>query len=238
MAKKTDDKQSVKSGAILQGIKQEFEQDEKILESAFRLERLVKKYKYYLIALVVLIVAWVGYRSVYGVITENKAQKISALYTELTQNPDNTLLQDQLQAESKGLYDLYTLMRIDLAQEGAETHLKELVDSPNPLVRELATYELASLKQENLSQVSGVMADFAKIQQAYLYLSKNQIPEARKELESIGLDSALYGIASQMKHYGIAKYPLESALDLKEVGQEMPNKEAQNNASKPDAQAQ
>lgn len=238
MAKKTDDKQSVKSGAILQGIKQEFEQDEKILESAFRLERLVKKYKYYLIALVVLIVAWVGYRSVYGVIIENKAQKISALYTELTQNPDNTLLQDQLQAESKGLYDLYTLMRIDLAQEGAETHLKELVDSPNPLVRELATYELASLKQENLSQVSGVMADFAKIQQAYLYLSKNQIPEARKELESIGLDSALYGIASQMKHYGIAKYPLESALDLKEVGQEMPNKEAQNNASKPDAQAQ
>lgn len=238
MAKKTDDKQSVKSGAILQGIKQEFEQDEKILESAFRLERLVKKYKYYLIALVVLIVAWVGYRSVYGVITENKAQKISALYTELTQNPDNTLLQNQLQAESKGLYDLYTLMRIDLAQEGAETHLKELVDSPNPLVRELATYELASLKQENLSQVSGVMADFAKIQQAYLYLSKNQIPEARKELESIGLDSALYGIASQMKHYGIAKYPLESALDLKEVGQEMPNKEAQNNASKPDAQAQ
>lgn len=238
MAKKTDDKQSVKSGAILQGIKQEFEQDEKILESAFRLERLVKKYKYYLIALVVLIVAWVGYRSVYGVITENKAQKISALYTELTQNPDNTLLQDQLQAESKGLYDLYTLMRIDLAQEGAETHLKELVDSPNPLVRELATYELASLKQENLSQVSGVMADFAKIQQAYLYLSKNQIPEARKELESIGLDSALYGIASQMKHYGIAKYPLESALDLKEVGQEMPSKEAQNNASKPDAQAQ
>lgn len=238
MAKKTDDKQSVKSGAILQGIKQEFEQDEKILESAFRLERLVKKYKYYLIALVVFIVAWVGYRSVYGVITENKAQKISALYTELTQNPDNTLLQDQLQAESKGLYDLYTLMRIDLAQEGAETHLKELVDSPNPLVRELATYELASLKQENLSQVSGVMADFAKIQQAYLYLSKNQIPEARKELESIGLDSALYGIASQMKHYGIAKYPLESALDLKEVGQEMPGKEAQNNASKPDAQAQ
>ncbi|WP_407379290.1 hypothetical protein [Helicobacter sp.] len=238
MAKKTDDKQSVKSGAILQGIKQEFEQDEKILESAFRLERLVKKYKYYLIALVVLIVAWVGYRSVYGVITENKAQKISALYTELTQNPDNTLLQNQLQAESKGLYDLYTLMRIDLAQEGAETHLKELVDSPNPLVRELATYELASLKQENLSQVSGVMADFAKIQQAYLYLSKNQIPEARKELESIGLDSALYGIASQMKHYGIAKYPLESALDLKEVGQEMPSKEAQNNASKPDAQAQ
>lgn len=238
MAKKTDDKQSVKSGAILQGIKQEFEQDEKILESAFRLERLVKKYKYYLIALVVLIVAWVGYRSVYGVITENKAQKISALYTELTQNPDNTLLQDQLQAESKGLYDLYTLMRINLAQEGAETHLKELVDSPNPLVRELATYELASLKQENLSQVSGVMADFAKIQQAYLYLSKNQIPEARKELESIGLDSALYGIASQMKHYGIAKYPLESALDLKEVGQEMPNKESQNNASKPDAQAQ
>lgn len=238
MAKKTDDKQSVKSGAILQGIKQEFEQDEKILESAFRLERLVKKYKYYLIALVVLIVAWVGYRSVYGVMTENKAQKISTLYTELTQNPDNTLLQDQLQAESKGLYDLYTLMRIDLAQEGAETHLKELVDSPNPLVRELATYELASLKQENLSQVSGVMADFAKIQQAYLYLSKNQIPEARKELESIGLDSALYGIASQMKHYGIAKYPLESALDLKEVGQEMPNKESQNNASKPDAQAQ
>lgn len=238
MAKKTDDKQSVKSGAILQGIKQEFEQDEKILESAFRLERLVKKYKYYLIALVVLIVAWVGYRSVYGVMTENKAQKINALYTELTQNPDNTLLQDQLQAESKGLYDLYTLMRIDLAQEGAETHLKELVDSPNPLVRELATYELASLKQENLSQVSGVMADFAKIQQAYLYLSKNQIPEARKELESIGLDSALYGIASQMKHYGIAKYPLESALDLKEVGQEMPSKEAQNNASKPDAQAQ
>ena len=60
MAKKTDDKQSVKSDAILQGIKQEFEQDEKILESAFRLERLVKKYKYYLIALVVLIVAWVG----------------------------------------------------------------------------------------------------------------------------------------------------------------------------------
>lgn len=224
MVKETENKKGAKNSAILQSIKQEFEQDEKILESAFRLERLVKKYKYYLVALVVAIIAWAGYKAAYSAVVENKAQKISALYTELTQNPDNTLLQEQLRLESKELYDLYTLMRLDLTQESAEARLMELVDSPNPLVKELATYELASLKQENLSQVSGAMADFAKIQQAYLYLNKKQILEARKELESIGLDSALYGIASQMKHYGIAEYPLESALELKEVAQETPNK--------------
>lgn len=218
MAKETNTSNKTASNkAILQGIKQEFEQDEKILESAFRLERLVKKYKYYLIAFAVLIIAWVGYRSVYGAIEERRAEKISAIYSELANDPDNSLLQTQLKAESKELYDLYTLMRLDLAKPDTQATLQELTSSPNPLVKEIATYELASLKQENLSQVGGAMGDFAKIQQAYLYLSKKQILEARKELESIAPDSALYGIVSQMKHYGIAEFPLQDALELKEV---------------------
>ena len=207
---KGDDKQ------IFTAIKQEFQQDEKLLESAFKLEHFVKKYKCYLIALVAVVLVWLGYAAIYNTMQENRAQKISTLYDELLQNPNNELLQNQLKEQARGLYDLYQLSRLDLTQ-GAESTLQELASSSNPLVKELASYDLASLKQQGLDKVSGELADLAAIQQAYLLLQEDKIQEARARLDVIKPDSGLYGIAMQMKHYGIIAHPLADALTITEV---------------------
>ncbi|MBR2494510.1 tetratricopeptide repeat protein [Helicobacter sp.] len=207
---KGDDKQ------IFTAIKQEFQQDERLLESAFKLEHFVKKYKYYLVTLVLVVLVWLGYVAIYDTIQENHAQKSSALYDELLQNPDNELLQKQLKEQARELYDLYQLSRLDLTQD-VESILQELASSSNPLVKELASYDLASLKQQGLDKVSGELADLAAIQQAYLLLQEDKIQEARANLDVIKPDSGLYGIAMQMKHYGIVAHPLADTLTITEV---------------------
>ncbi|OBV29495.1 hypothetical protein BKN38_05905 [Helicobacter sp. CLO-3] len=205
-----------KASENLNAIRQEFQQDEKILENAFRLERLFRKYKYWIIAVVALIVIWGAYAIIYDTLREKKAQEISALYDELVQNPNNEVLRKSLQEKAPELYDLYALK---LALESSEPSdaLRALKDSQNPIVKQIAEYELASIERKGLEAIKGAFGDFAKVQEAYLLLSSGQIPQARAILTGIGEDSAMFGVASQMRHFGIKDYPLESDMKIQEV---------------------
>lgn len=229
-----------KNQQILNAIKQEFKQDEKMLENAFKLERLVKKYKYWLIALAVILLLWLGYRTIYNAMQESRAQKISALYDEFLQNPNNELLQTQLKEQARELYDLYQLSHRDSTHDTQATQsaLEELATSANPLVQQLASYDLASLTRKDLDKIGGDLADLAIIQRAYLLLQNESIQEARTLLDTIKVDSTLYGLAAQMKHYGIIKHPLADTLTIKEVQNptpQNPNSTDNHNSTKLDS---
>ncbi len=200
----------------LSAIKQEFERDEKILENAFRLERLFKKYKYWILGIGLILIAWIAYISIYNILQEHNAEKTSALYNELLENPNNELLRKSLQEQAPELYDLYILNDALGGQEEASLDtLKALANSTNVLVKQIALYELASLQRENLNTIHGAFQDFAKIQESYLLLVENNIEKARKILDTIPQESPLFGIATQMKHYGIKDFPLQDLKDMR-----------------------
>ncbi|PAF41525.1 hypothetical protein [Helicobacter sp. 11S02596-1] len=186
-------------------IQEEFKGDEKILENAFRLERLYSKYKYLLWLLLLAVIIWVGYYNVSQFLAEKHAQKTTAIYNELLKNPNNQALLDELKASSRDLYDLYTYAQA--LKDGDEKTLGTLRDSKNPIVKILADYQYASYAK-NIQDLQNLnttpMKDFSIIQIAYLLYGENKIPQAKALLNEIDRTSSVYQIASILKHYGVS----------------------------------
>ncbi|WP_120944595.1 MULTISPECIES: hypothetical protein [Helicobacter] len=190
----------------LKQVQEEFKSDEKLLESAFRLEKFYQKYKFGLWALVGLGLLWWG-----GVqfLEHKKAmhvQEITALYNEVLQNPNNLALLNKLQGKAPNLYSLHAYARA--LQEKNLKALKELSHSSSPLVSVLARYYSASYSKD-LKALEGLklegLQDWIALQQAYLSLQTNPKSDIGAILAPITPNSSLYKIASLLRHYGVLK---------------------------------
>ncbi|WP_233707964.1 hypothetical protein, partial [Helicobacter bizzozeronii] len=187
----------------LKQVQEEFRGDEKLLESAFRLEKLYHKYKYVLLVVVVGVVLWVAYMKFLEHKQEKKNQEITAVYNEVLQNPSNVAVLDRLKQTSQELYDLYTYAQA-LKSQDTQALLK-LENSPNSLVRALATYYYASY-QKDLKTLQMLnlpkMQDLIALQKAYLLYQEHKQPqEIQKVLGVIDPTSSLYQVVSILKHY-------------------------------------
>ncbi|WP_104733147.1 hypothetical protein [Helicobacter felis] len=186
----------------LKQVKEEFRGDEKILESAFRIERLYKKYKIFLWLAVIGVGLWWGYTR-FLEYQENQARaQITRLYNEVVANPNNLALRNELKQKALPLYNLYTyaqaLKKSDVAV------LKELVQSKDSIVAPLARYYVASfsrdLKALQEVKLEGMQAWIA-LQRAYLTLQTHPNSNLSSILAPITPDSSLYQIANVLRHY-------------------------------------
>ncbi|TLD81773.1 hypothetical protein LS68_001755 [Helicobacter sp. MIT 05-5293] len=194
----------------LKTIKQEFDQDEKMLENAFRLEILARRYRRYLIAIAVILVAigvW------YGVSHYLKAQhthQATAAYAKLLEDSTDS---EALKALEKASVELYDLYRYSNANE--DEVFQSLTHSKNELVRILATYELASieagkadkegkLNTANLDATPNYpLKDFALLQEAFLLFNHHQAQNARDKLLLVSQPSILQEEVDNLRHYQI-----------------------------------
>ncbi|PAF49827.1 hypothetical protein BKH41_00555 [Helicobacter sp. 12S02232-10] len=185
-------------------IQEEFKGDEKILENAFKLERLYYKYKYLLLVAVIILIVWLGYYNFSKYEAQKHAQKTTAIYNELLKNPQNQALLDELKASSTDLYDLY--MYAQALKNNDEKILESLKNSKNPIIKTLADYQYASYSK-NLIELEKTnvtpMKDFSILQEAYLLYGQNKIPQAKALLNQIERTSSVFQIASILKHYGV-----------------------------------
>ena len=203
----------------LETIKSEFQNDEKLLENAFKLERLFKKYKFVLLGIVAVVAIWIAIVVASDYVEEKNAKEISQIYNELLVSPQNTVLRENLKSKAPKLYDAFIYANLSSQKEARIAELEELSQSKNELIAQIASYELASLKEDlqalstiakNPKKQNDSLKDFAKIQEAYLLLKNNDIDKAREVLKGVSSESSLDSIARQMEHYGIDKLPLES----------------------------
>ncbi len=203
----------------LEAIKKEFENDEKMLENAFRLERFFKKYKYVLLGILAVLIAWIVYVNVYNFMQEKKALEISEIYDELINAPENEILRELLQEKSPELYDLF-LYAYSVRNNDKET-LSSLAESKNQIVSNLVKYEVASANKDKqaLANINSDFKNLAKLQEAYLFLKEDNIAKMREILESIPEGSLEFEIAQFMGHYGITKLPKEEMI-IKEITKE------------------
>ncbi|PAF52652.1 hypothetical protein [Helicobacter sp. 13S00477-4] len=190
-------------------IQQEFKGDEKILESAFKLEKLYKKYKYFLYLLAIVLIIWFGYYKFSDYIDEKQAQKTSTIYSQLLKNPNNQALLDDLKDNSSDLYDLYLYSQA--LRDGDKKTLYSLKTSKNTIIKMLSDYQYASYVKnlEGLEKMNSTpIKDFAILQEAYLLYEQNKIPEAKTLLNDIQPSSSVFQIVTILKHYKPDQNPI------------------------------
>lgn len=197
-------------------IQEEFKGDEKILESAFKLERLYYKYKYILFAIIAILVVWFAYHEFSSYERNKKAIATTQIYNQLVKDPNNQALLDDLKANSKDLFDLFEYSQ---ALKNADTQkLKSVIDSRNStdknpdIIKMMADYQYSSyLKNyqglENATNTG--MKDLALLQQAHLLQQDSKTQQPQKLLDQIihsTLPSPSLQIAVLLKHYGVSDH--------------------------------
>ena len=87
--------------------------------------------------------------------------------------------------------------------------LEKLTGSKAPVVSDIASYQIAVLK-EDASALGGygytqdaIYRDMAVIEESVLLMEAKQIEQAHQKLSTITQESPVYKIAQLLKHYGV-----------------------------------
>lgn len=177
-------------------IKKEFSSDEKVLESAFKLETLYKKYKVLLwTVVIVLLLAFAGKTTMDAIKTASLAEANKAFLT-LQANPDDAAALATLKKKNPALYELFTFSQA--AKNKDSKSLAELSGSSDPIISDMSAYTAAVL--DNKSIDSQLYREMALLEQAYLAIKAGDTKNAKLKLELIDERSPLYTLASLLKH--------------------------------------
>ena len=180
-------------------VKDKFESDEKMLASAFKIEKIYKKYKFLIIGTVGAIILFFGGKAVMGMMEENRLASANEAYIKLSKNATDTDALAQLKEKNPILFELFEYKN---AMENNNTEiLKRLSSSKNELLSDIAGYHLAIM--EGTEAKSDLYSEVASLNNAHLLIKDGKISEANDELSSIEEKSPLYNISKIMKHYVI-----------------------------------
>lgn len=186
----------------LETIKEEFKSDEKIFESAFKIERIFYRYKWIFIGIVaILLILWI-YTSIKDMLEEKNAQQASKIYAQLQQQ-DTPELFEQLEKKAPNLAEFLYLRKA--VQNGDEEALQKLSNSKNSFIAEFAKYQNAMLKKDinELGLINGQFGDLAKFEQAFLLIQDKKIAQAQEILQAIPQDSSIKELSKLLSHYGV-----------------------------------
>ena len=177
-------------------VKRELSGDEKVLESAFKLETLYKKYKFIIWAVVAgLIVFFVG-KTVMQSMHEAKLAEANKAFLTLQTKADDTQALNLLKEKNPALYELYSYAQ---ASKNDDTKtLTQLAASKNTIISDASAYTQGVL--EHKSTNSKLYKEMSIIEDAYLAIKLGDIKSANAKLELISKDSALSMLASLLKH--------------------------------------
>ena len=182
-------------------IKSEFGSDEKIIESAFKLEVLYKRYKHIIWAVAVCAVVVGAIWFIKSHIAESNAQKSSEILRELSQNPRDEKLMADLEKNNVDLYQLFLLK--EALENGNTADLQRLGEAQNEFVQYVANYHLGSFERDSAlleKSENYALGDLARIESAYILLKDGKAKEANEILQGISSDSALNEIAKIVAH--------------------------------------
>ena len=180
-------------------VKKELTSDEQMLASAFKLEKLYKKHKFKIFAVVGLAVAYFGGTAIMETIAQGKRERANAALLTLESDAKNAKALEELKTNNPALFELFTYQE---ALKNADTaQLKSLSSSKNPIIADIASYHLSVIQGEEAE--SKLYDDVAKVYNASLDIKAGKISEAKDKLELIGEESPAYSISKMIKHYTI-----------------------------------
>jgi len=177
-------------------VKKELSSDEKVLESAFKLETLYKKHKIKIWAVVIALLLLFGGRAALQAVKDAKLAAANEAFLTLQSKPDDAAALSVLKEKNPALYELYSYAQAAKKQDVAT--LKQLSKSQNEIIADVSGYH-ADVAQKQSSD-SKLYKDLALLEAAYLAIKSGKTQEAKEKLDLIGERSPVAVLAQFLKH--------------------------------------
>ena len=188
-------------------VKEELNSEEKFFEKAVITEKFVKKYKNLMIGAVVSIVIIVVANIVYESNKQTTIKQANETLAKLSVDVNNEKAKTNLKQLSPALFDVWLYSQA-IALNDIEG-LKSLTSSKTIFISDLAAYEIASQTKDSDKLLdysmgqNAVYKDLALVQNAILFLDKNEIEKAHNELRKVSQSSSLKSVVLALLHFGV-----------------------------------
>lgn len=177
-------------------VKRELSGDEKVLESAFKLESLYKKYKFHLWGVAAALILFFGGQAMMDALHQGKLEKANEAFLALQNNSNDADALKVLKENNPALMELYTFSQA--VQQQDVKALEALSSSSNSVISDTSGYTAAVLNKKPSD--SKLYKEMALFQEAYLAITAGDIKKAQNKLELIGDRSSLAVITEFLKH--------------------------------------
>ena len=177
-------------------VKKELSSDEKVLESAFKLETLYKKYKVIIWAIVLGLVLFFVGRTVMQTMHEAKLEEANKAFLILQSSADDAQALALLKEKNPALYEMFTYAKASKTNDTQA--LNTLTQSSNAVLADASAYTKATLENKNSDSL--LYKEMAILESAYLALKSGDAKSAKEKLALIDEKSQLYTVASLLKH--------------------------------------
>jgi len=183
----------------LNDVKKELNSDEQMLASAFKIEKLYKKHKFKLFAVIGLAIAYFGGTAFMEMQAQNKRETANTALLALKKDSKNSEALKTLKTNNPSLFELFSYQ--EAVKNADSKTLQTLSTSNNKIIADLATYHVAVLEDKPVE--SKLNDDVARVHNAALLIKEGKIAEAKDELDQISEESPVYNISKMIKHYSI-----------------------------------
>jgi hypothetical protein len=180
-------------------VKKELSGDEQMLASAFKAEKIYKKHKLKIFAIVGIVIAYFIGTAIMESIAQGKREKANSAYLVLEKNAKDSDALNSLKTNNPALFELFSYQ--EAVKASNTTALKSLSTSKNEIISDLSSYHLAVI--EGKPSDSKFNGDIAKVHNAALLIKEGKMTEAKEKLELISEDSPVNNISKMIKHYSI-----------------------------------
>lgn len=181
----------------LKAVKNELNTEEQFIENFIKGERFIREYKFYISAVVIILVAWFAGNFIISKINDYKTKEANEIYANLIQDPSNKNLLEQLKNKNTNLYAIFLLKENinDFNNTTLQNELKQIYNNAqtNTLLKNIIAL--------SLGDKSIFLKNYDKLLEAYKLLEQNKIEEANVLLSQIKENSSLNQIAKNLKHY-------------------------------------
>ncbi|EDO9711694.1 hypothetical protein ACAL30_001816 [Campylobacter jejuni] len=181
----------------LKAVKNELNTEEQFIENFIKGERFIRKYKFYISVVVIILVAWFAGNFIISKINDYKTKEANEIYANLIQDPSNKNLLEQLKNKNTNLYAIFLLKENinDFNNTTLQNELKHIYNNAqtNTLLKNIIALSLGGK--------SIFLKNYDKLLEAYKLLEQNRIEEANVLFSQIKENSSLNQIAKNLKHY-------------------------------------
>ncbi|WP_139452245.1 hypothetical protein [Campylobacter armoricus] len=171
----------------LKAAQQELNSQEQMIESFIKSERFIKKYKYYIIAIMVLLVAYFSGNYIYTINQEKNIKASNEIFINLLKNPNDNKLLEDLKQSNANLYAIFIMNHTGYDLNGTANL------NIDPLLKQII------LAQNN--QKSDFLKDYNTLLKGFDFLKNNDFKNADIEFNKIPINSPLWQIITSLKHY-------------------------------------
>ena len=177
-------------------VKTELSGDEKVLECAFKLEGLYKKYKYAVWGVAGAIVLFFLSQTVMTSLKEVRLEDANKAFLTLQQKPDDAQALATLKEKNPALFELYTFSKA--GDKNDVKVLKTLSASKNEVIADASKYTAAVIEKKPVD--SKLYAELALLEEAYLSIKSGDTKSAKEKLELIDERSSLQMLTQLLEH--------------------------------------